>query len=871
MECFIIKEGVERKAELEDIFPLIDENSQFKYMIHQLNQSCDLGVALAYLSDEMKNIIYRNMSARISGKLKKDVSVTESSVYEKNKYFVQGERAKLIDFFGENNRILSSNCQEQIVWRDTVPAEESPNTEEPLNDVEKMIKQIERACDYGSLDMSYGTIKMTGEDIQKAFASFHNRRDELRKIRSLRTFPQNLPAAELLFEEGTIEDLMIDDFTAYPFPSFLEKYHALKSINIQCLLTEFPSWIRSAVSLRRLRIILKDVAFIPDWIEELQSLTDLSLGLIHCNIKTLPDSLCNLKNLAKFELFHSDIEKFDNIGNLQSLTELLLRNNCNLKNLPDSIGNLKNLTKLEIPKFSFNDNKNLKNIPDSIGKLKNLVKLELDGTSIEKLPDSIGDLQSLSELLLRNNKNMKNIPDSIGNLKNLTRLELIESSIEKLPDAIVNCTALEYINIRGTNITSFPYFISSSRKINQSIQLIPRGQSVSYRAFCNHYYKIVETVIWLREKVWRKNPPMLEDYIELLSDDFFYCGMKLVFDCSDDALIRHTLTPIMEREQDFYRKKLMEIAIESILSVQQERSIPYIALLLASLVDIKNNPLDAACAKYLSANWDAFSNIDFKSAILPEEEREEINFIKRAMSLSEIAREEGVLVIEKHLDHDGIAKRDIFEYGLPFVIDQLDIEVIDTILTRLIAHETNPVRKNFALAKKEAVLSLYNGDDARVMALRLCAYFDKSIEKVILEESAQAENPRIGFFWWKHDDITGKFLLPIIEKYELDDFERMMATGHSEIWKRELKKGYVTGNYKDIPRGRVFWDTESGCSIVYTGEHDVPQGLKDVLAIEFVLDLSKTVFHYNQHYDMKNMAEDMFSGEVDELDKDMEE
>jgi hypothetical protein len=51
-------------------------------------------------------------------------------------------------------------------------------------------------------------------------------------------------------------------------------------------------------------------------------------------------------------------------------------------------------------------------------------------------------------------------------------------------------------------------------------------------------------------------------------------------------------------------------------------------------------------------------------------------------------------------------------------------------------------------------------------------------------------------------------------------------------------------------------------------ESAVPQGLKDVLTSAFKLTSNRTEFHYNQHYDMDDMAEDIFVGEVDEADYD---
>jgi flagellar motor component MotA len=46
-----------------------------------------------------------------------------------------------------------------------------------------------------------------------------------------------------------------------------------------------------------------------------------------------------------------------------------------------------------------------------------------------------------------------------------------------------------------------------------------------------------------------------------------------------------------------------------------------------------------------------------------------IEFAARALKLSEKARREGLLALEEESDQEKIDNRDIFEYGLRFVID----------------------------------------------------------------------------------------------------------------------------------------------------------------------------------------------------------
>jgi flagellar motor component MotA len=205
-----------------------------------------------------------------------------------------------------------------------------------------------------------------------------------------------------------------------------------------------------------------------------------------------------------------------------------------------------------------------------------------------------------------------------------------------------------------------------------------------------------------------------------------------MLDGTDCEFIRDVMTVKIEREHDYYRKKLMEVAREGVLYIQSGYSRMQIVFRLASLVDIKNNPLDAACAKYLSGDAEAFDNIDLSAAIQGEGEREEVRFIKRAMSLVETARKEGLASLDKRLDFDGIAAKDILEYGLPLIIDNWDYEEVNKILTSLISHETNPVRENIALAKREALKMIHEGLNPQLLLTALCAYFDDSVTKDLL-------------------------------------------------------------------------------------------------------------------------------------------
>ena len=795
MECFIIEDGVERKAELEDILPLIGETGIQHIFCDAIRANNYLAFAIAHMADDIKDKVYRNLPLRIRQTIEKEVKAIESWD-EKGSWPNIYKREILISFIGENENAWLVDDTKRIVWKETKP-------NEPTNPIKDLINIIEKACVSGRLRLyKYDTDKMLEKDIQNAFMAFQERKDELQKIKTLDIDIRDLPAAALLFEAGGIVSLDINGEFGGIWPEFLENYRALTSITLNVeKLTEFPSWIHNQISLSRLSIKKYDGTLLPGWIGNMQSLTEIEICYNNKNLKTLPDAVCNLKNLAKLSIRGSALEKLpDSIGDLPSLKELYLNNIKNLTFLPDSIGNLMNLVDLTIyesaleklpesigdlsslKELSLLGNKNLTSLPESIGNLKNLVKFDVSHSYLEKLPDSIGDLFSLKELSLYCNFNLTSLPDSIGNLNNLTEfhlkfsfikalpdwignlqnlaklslegtkieslpdsigrlknlsaLNLCDSGIEKLPDTIVNCSSLKYVDIRRTNIDSFPDFIYSIKTLKQSIEVIPIKEVHSYRSFCDCYYTLVVNLIQFAIKAGAEGILSLEEELEYIPDAFFREGLRLLVNGTDDNSIQQILTLRIDRESDHYRKKLMETVMEGILCIQRNESIPHIGIKLASMVAIKNNPLYAAFTQYLAlaGDYEAFEKFIYRAALQPEEECEEMLFIKRATEIHKIYREEGLLGLDKHLDNDRIVARDVFEYGLFLFVECWDYKDIDKVLTMFIACETDPVRKNFAMAKKEAVRMIYDSEIQGIDIPILLAYFDYDVAKDFMSE-----------------------------------------------------------------------------------------------------------------------------------------
>ena len=108
----------------------------------------------------------------------------------------------------------------------------------------------------------------------------------------------------------------------------------------------------------------------------------------------------------------------------------------------------------------------------------------------------------------------------------------------------------------------------------------------------------------------------------------------------------------------------------------------------------------------------------------------------RAFICSEKARREGLLALEEEFsDRTKYMQRDIFDYGMKFVIDGTDAVVIEQILNNIINQEKNKKKKILKTIQKEAALSIQRGDNPRILLAYMNSYTDIDIsgDEVIQE------------------------------------------------------------------------------------------------------------------------------------------
>jgi len=85
--------------------------------------------------------------------------------------------------------------------------------------------------------------------------------------------------------------------------------------------------------------------------------------------------------------------------------------------------------------------------------------------------------------------------------------------------------------------------------------------------------------------------------------------------------------------------------------------------------------------------------------------------------------------LEDETDREKIDDRDVFEYGIRFVIDGTDQEFIDKLLSNIINQEKDENMRTLKIIQKEAVLRIQEGMNPRQLYALLNSYTDLSLRE----------------------------------------------------------------------------------------------------------------------------------------------
>ena len=193
---------------------------------------------------------------------------------------------------------------------------------------------------------------------------------------------------------------------------------------------------------------------LPEGFAGLTNLTDLNLGLN--KLPGLPVSVTQLTKLTKLDLSLNDVSVIPaQVSNLANLEELHLEGNFfnkpekKIKTLPNEICQLKNLKVLTLK-----DNV-IEQLPDCISNLTRLEKLDLRDNLLTVLPSTFAQLQSLNWLDIKAN-DLTQLPADFANLSHLKELNLamnlkLDFEVEK--QKLMKIHSLEFLELSYNNIT----------------------------------------------------------------------------------------------------------------------------------------------------------------------------------------------------------------------------------------------------------------------------------------------------------------------------------------------------------------------------------------------------------------------------------
>jgi flagellar motor component MotA len=111
--------------------------------------------------------------------------------------------------------------------------------------------------------------------------------------------------------------------------------------------------------------------------------------------------------------------------------------------------------------------------------------------------------------------------------------------------------------------------------------------------------------------------------------------------------------------------------------------------------------------------------------------------VGRALSWCEKSHREGLLALEDCLDRKKIHERDIFEYGLRFVIDGTDTKTIEEILSNIVKQEKDEDTLILKNIQKAAVLGIQKGENAGILYAILNSYADITLKEDELYKTAE--------------------------------------------------------------------------------------------------------------------------------------
>ncbi|XP_042954075.1 putative disease resistance protein At4g19050 isoform X10 [Carya illinoinensis] len=214
----------------------------------------------------------------------------------------------------------------------------------------------------------------------------------------------------------------------------------------------------SLSNLKQLRwLILRRCPFLESLpnLKELTNLEVLDLSGSTSLLNITDKTFSHLKKIQFLDFSHTSIKRLPflcNLGNLENLTQLLLRN-CKLNRLPS----FKALPALQCIDISASNSNMLKDIKEDFFENKDKLKiLHLSKTEISRLPSNFGNFPNLELLDLSDSSKLVTIPENaFKNMGCLRHLNLSNTKLESLPK-ISNLVNLRQLFLENCALHKLP-------------------------------------------------------------------------------------------------------------------------------------------------------------------------------------------------------------------------------------------------------------------------------------------------------------------------------------------------------------------------------------------------------------------------------
>jgi len=218
-------------------------------------------------------------------------------------------------------------------------------------------------------------------------------------------------------------------------------------------LEDLPAELGAMSKLISLNLNDNRLKILPDVAVSFTSLRQLDVS--NNSLVALPEGILALQQLTELNVAGNKLKELPKAGSttmaaLTQLTTLNLSRN-KFKRVTSELSKLENLTEIDMSENRF------VGWPKALNNMTNLSRVYLTANSIVGLEDmagiGVGCLCALEELSLDMNQ-IAEVPEDIGRLRGLTELSLSDNdSLAYLPRGIMQCTALETLEIDGTEIS----------------------------------------------------------------------------------------------------------------------------------------------------------------------------------------------------------------------------------------------------------------------------------------------------------------------------------------------------------------------------------------------------------------------------------